>query len=90
MPSTTGIPITVDPTNHIRKTNKRLLPSDFLSSSPLFTDFPSFKAPIKLCIYVCISCVCASLILFTKITPRVIPINNIIETIMYAFKFSAM
>ena len=55
MPSTTGIPITVEPTNHIRKTNKRLLLSDFLSNSPLFTDFPFFKAPVKLCIYVCIS-----------------------------------
>ena len=78
----TGIPITVEPTNHIRKTNNKLLPSDFLSNSPLFTDFPPFKASVKLCIYVCISCVCVSLILFTNITPRVIPINNIIEIII--------
>ena len=87
IPSTIGIPITVDPINHIPIVNFKFSNNEFLSKLTLLIEYSSFKLSIKLIIYCLISCIWPSLILFIKITPAIIPTSNMIVTIIYSFKF---
>lgn len=84
IPYTIGIPMTVEPTNHKASANKKLEMKQSFKRTPLSICAFVCKEFTKSFKYVVISVTWLSEALFTKIIPKINPIKNNSNTILYS------